>query len=60
MKPPSVHDPAPLRTGAGVWPYGAYRMARPVTERAISRRWISDVPSKIVMILASRCQRSTG
>ncbi len=23
-------------------------------------RWISEVPSKIVKILASRCQRSTG
>jgi hypothetical protein len=31
-----------------------------VTARPMSIRWISDVPSKIVKILASQCQRSTG
>jgi hypothetical protein len=38
----------------------AYRTSSPVTVRPISIRWISDVPSKIVKIFASRCQRSTG
>src|SRR5216684_2656408 len=28
--------------------------------RPMIRRWISEVPSKIVKIFASRCQRSTG
>ncbi len=37
-----------------------YRTSRPVAARPMIRRWISDVPSKIVKILASRCQRSTG
>jgi hypothetical protein len=30
----------------------AYRTSSPVTVRPISIRWISDVPSKIVKILA--------
>ena len=38
----------------------AYRTSSPVIVRPISIRWISDVPSKIVKIFASRCQRSTG
>jgi hypothetical protein len=38
----------------------SYRTSRPVAARPMIRRWISDVPSKIVKILASRCQRSTG
>ena len=37
-----------------------YRTSSPVTARPISMRWISLVPSKMVKILASRCQRSTG
>jgi hypothetical protein len=37
-----------------------YRTSSPVTARPTSIRWISDVPSKIVKIFASRCQRSTG
>jgi hypothetical protein len=37
-----------------------YRTSSPVIVRPISIRWISDVPSKIVKIFASRCQRSTG
>ena len=38
----------------------AYSMRRPEIARAITSCWISLVPSKIVWILASRCQRSTG
>jgi hypothetical protein len=38
----------------------AYRTSRPVTARPMIMRWISEVPSKMVKILASRCQRSTG
>ena len=37
-----------------------YRTSRPVTARPMIRRWISEVPSKMVKILASRCHRSTG
>ncbi|WP_329259991.1 TetR family transcriptional regulator C-terminal domain-containing protein [Actinoallomurus sp. NBC_01490] len=37
-----------------------YRTGSPVTVRPMTRRWISDVPSKMVKILLSRCQRSTG
>ena len=37
-----------------------YSIRRPDIAREITMRWISDVPSKIVKILASRCQRSTG
>ena len=37
-----------------------YRTSRPVTARPMMRRWISEVPSKMVKIFASRCQRSTG
>ena len=39
---------------------GYYRTGRPVMARPMIIRWISEVPSKIVKILASRCQRSTG
>ena len=38
----------------------AYLMWTPEIARLITRRWISEVPSKIVQILASRCMRSTG
>jgi hypothetical protein len=38
----------------------SYRTSSPVIVRPISIRWISDVPSKMVKIFASRCQRSTG
>jgi predicted TIM-barrel fold metal-dependent hydrolase len=37
-----------------------YLTSRPVTARPMIIRWISDVPSKMVKIFASRCQRSTG
>ena len=37
-----------------------YSMRMPEIARAITSCWISLVPSKIVWILASRCQRSTG
>ena len=37
-----------------------YSMRRPLMLRLITSRWISLVPSKIVKIFASRCQRSTG
>ncbi len=39
---------------------GYYRTSSPVAARPMINRWISEVPSKIVKILASRCQRSTG
>ncbi len=39
---------------------GYYRTLSPVTALPIIIRWISDVPSKMVKILASRCMRSTG
>ena len=38
----------------------SYLSGRPVMARAITSRWISLVPSKMVKILASRCIRSTG
>ena len=37
-----------------------YRTSSPVTARPTIIRWISEVPSKMVKIRASRCQRSTG
>ena len=37
-----------------------YRTGSPVTARPMIMRWISLVPSKIVKIFASRCQRFTG
>jgi hypothetical protein len=37
-----------------------YSMRMPEMDRAITSCWISLVPSKMVWILASRCQRSTG
>ncbi len=37
-----------------------YRTSSPVTARPMISRWISEVPSKMVKIFASRCQRSTG
>ena len=37
-----------------------YSMRSPEMLRLMTRRWISEVPSKMVKILASRCQRSTG
>ena len=37
-----------------------YRTASPVTARPMIMRWISEVPSKMVKIFASRCHRSTG
>jgi hypothetical protein len=39
---------------------GCYRTSSPVRALPMIRRWISEVPSKIVKILASLCQRSTG
>ncbi len=38
----------------------SYLSGSPVIARAITSRWISLVPSKMVKIFASRCQRSTG
>ena len=38
----------------------SYSIRRPDIALAITSCWISLVPSKIVWILASRCQRSTG
>ena len=69
---PARLDPGRARTttGAGrIHPYSARRVKpttvgyltfSPVTARPMSMRWISLVPSKMVKILASRCQRSTG
>ncbi|NDE80889.1 MAG: hypothetical protein EB037_08225 [Actinobacteria bacterium] len=37
----------------------AYSTRRPEIARAITSCWISEVPSKMVWILASRCMRST-
>ena len=37
-----------------------YLIWTPEIARLITSRWISEVPSKIVQILASRCIRSTG
>ena len=37
-----------------------YSILKPDMARAMTSCWISDVPSKIVWIFASRCQRSTG
>src|SRR5699024_6633454 len=39
---------------------GAHRIGRPVICRPMMSLWISLAPSKIVKIVASRCQRSTG
>jgi hypothetical protein len=50
--------PFKIRTSAMT--SGYYRTSSPVAARPMIRRWISEVPSKIVKILASRCQRSTG
>jgi catechol 2,3-dioxygenase-like lactoylglutathione lyase family enzyme len=47
--------PAELRLGRPV-----YWRCRPEMARAITRCWISLVPSKMVKIFASRCIRSTG
>ena len=41
-------------------PGSRYCTSSPVTARPMIMRWISEVPSKIVKIFASRCQRSTG
>ena len=37
-----------------------YRTSSPVMALPMIMRWISEVPSKMVKIFASRCQRSTG
>ena len=62
-----LRKPAPLfsaRTAScrsrGISAGQAYRTSSPVTALPMIIRWISDVPSKIVKIFASRCQRSTG
>ena len=50
----------PNQTRINAMTSGYYRTSSPVTALPMIMRWISDVPSKIVKILASRCQRSTG
>jgi Metallo-beta-lactamase superfamily len=58
-RPKSVFTgPFKIRTSAMTCGY--YRTSSPVTALPMIMRWISDVPSKIVKILASRCHRSTG
>ena len=52
---PPDRIPSPLSHGGQ-----SYRTSRPVMARPMIRRWISEVPSKMVKIFASRCQRSTG
>jgi hypothetical protein len=47
-------------TGSSDAASSPYRTSSPVTARPMITRWISEVPSKIVKIFASRCQRSTG
>jgi hypothetical protein len=51
-------QPEPPRTSAT--DTETHSMRRPEIARLMTMRWISLVPSKMVKILASRCQRSTG
>ncbi len=69
MMTANVAEPGrPLRPGLTIGSQPAsqvsassgYRTSSPVTARPMIMRWISDVPSKMVKIFASRCQRSTG
>ncbi len=55
---PEFTGPFKIRTSAMTCGY--YRTLSPVTALPMIMRWISDVPSKMVKIFASRCQRSTG
>jgi hypothetical protein len=55
---PGFTGPFKFRTSAKICGY--YRTSSPVTALPIITRWISDVPSKMVKILASLCHRSTG
>ena len=55
---PEFTDPFEIRISAMTCGY--QRTSSPVTALPMIMRWISDVPSKIVKIFASRCQRSTG
>jgi hypothetical protein len=50
----------PFRPRISAMTSGYQRTSSPVTALPMIMRWISEVPSKIVKILASRCQRSTG
>jgi hypothetical protein len=50
----------PLEIRASSMTRGYQRTFSPVTALPMIMRWISEVPSKIVKIFASRCQRSTG
>jgi hypothetical protein len=56
--PRDVSPPFQIRTNAMTCGY--YRTSSPVAALPMIMRWISEVPSKMVKILASRCQRSTG
>ena len=58
LQKPEFTGPFKIRTSAMT--SGYYRTASPVTALPMIMRWISDVPSKIVKIFASRCHRSTG
>jgi hypothetical protein len=51
---------APFKIRISAMTSGYYRTSSPVTALPMITRWISDVPSKMVKILASLCQRSTG
>ncbi len=53
--PPGKSDRTDQHIGSAL-----QRTSSPVTARPMIMRWISEVPSKMVKILASRCQRSTG
>ena len=55
---PEFTGPFKIRASATICGY--YRTSSPVTALPMIMRWISDVPSKMVKILASRCHLSTG
>ena len=57
---PSMSVPHPRVRSASLAVRPCHRTGRPVIWRPMMSFWISLAPSKIVKIVASRCQRSTG
>ena len=55
-----LRDPRRNPAGALLPLKNCYWMWSPEIARAMISCWISEVPSKIVKIFESRCQRSTG
>ena len=55
-----LRDPRRNPAGALLSLKNRYWMWSPEIARAMISCWISEVPSKIVKIFESRCQRSTG